>query len=334
MKNLLLVLFFITTSGIYAQQSAAETPSKGTKAYDQQVEKTKTQWKYNPFRKSAKEMLLFGWQNPYSFISRFWIGGIVDLKQMFPTPAYGMENAWIAFTPALATEINVIPFRVGDRLKINIGIGFLAELYFLVFKLPTSQRHGNVHLQSDVLNVSVFIDFIVDDTWRIRLIPIAHHCSHGGGDYYGDPSLGGNTRIVDYGYEGGTAELYYNWKFITAYGGLRFAISQHYRGEYATLFALFTGVDFRVPIWGAINFIAGIYVAAEYNTFNTLDHRAVNDIRLISSYKSWDPLVSLGVGIEIDRISFAFRYKNQRSRSVVSYEKIDQRYGFETTIYF
>lgn len=326
MKKFLLILCSLFVSLGHSQENAPkESP---TKAYDSQVEKTKTQWKYNPFRKSAKEMLLFGWQNPHSYITRFWVGGVVD---MFPA-SYQSEYAQVGFTPVLATEVNAIPFRIGNRVKINIGVGFLAELYFMAFQSPVRKPYGNVHMQSDVLNVALFIDVIIDESWRIRFSPITHYCSHISGDFMGDSGAGVNS-VKDYGYEGGTLELYYNWKFLTAYGGFRFGERGYKTSNYSTPFAFFTGVDFRIPLWGAMNFIAGLYLAAEYNYFADID-RSTLKLIVNDSYSVWDLAASLAVGLEIDRIAFSFRYSSMRSRQLTTYTKMDQRYGFETTLYF
>lgn len=324
MKKLLFFLFIIMPIDGYTKDVSEELMAR--------QEKVRAQWKYNPFRTSSRERLLFGWQNPNAFITRFWIGGIPNLPSVFPDPNMKAHDIAIAFAPLLATELNVIPFEVG-RLKVRIGVGFLADLNFFVYKSHIKQLYGNTFLVSDFLNVSTFIDFVVDDTWKIRWIPLIHLCSHGGGDYFGDPSLGGTKEWADMGYESMGFEFYYNWNYFTFYSGMRFGMRGVFESHYATLFSLFAGADVRIPVWGYLNFIAGFFVAGDYNTINTLQ-REGNHIETLASHKQWNPVFSSALGLELDRLTFSFKYSQMQSRHLVAFRKRDIRYGFETTIYF
>lgn len=323
-KSLLFFLFIIMPIYGYTKEVSEELTAR--------QEKVRSKWKYNPFRTSDRERLLFGWLNPNAFITRFWIGGIPNLHSVFPNPNMKVDDISIAFAPVLATEINVIPFEVG-RLKVRIGVGFLADLNFFVYKSHTRQLYGNTFLVSDFLNVSTYVDFIVDDSWKIRWLPLIHMCSHGGGDYFGDPSLGGTKEWADMGYESMGLEFYYNRNYFTFYSGMRFGMRGVFASHYSTLFSLFAGADVRVPVWGHLNFIAGLFVAADYNTINTVKLEGIH-FQTLASHKQWNPVFSTALGIELDRLTFSFKYSQMQSRHVVAFRKQDIRYGFETTIYF
>ena len=314
------------------------TPSLFTFSQEQAINKmdeisqrAEVQWELNPFRKTDKERLLFGWQDPNAFITRFWIGDIPTAQAMFPNPHWNLDSVLVYFSPTLATELSPIAFQV-DRLKVHMGAGFLLEANLLAYN-GHKLKYGSVPFYSDYMQVSFYIDFIIDDEWKLRWQPIVHVCSHAGGDFLGDDGFGHGDEFADMGNENMTFALYRNWKWFTFYGGFGFRMITNSLDAYGTLFQMNFGVDMRIPIWGKINFITGLYTAANYDEIKIFSYEN-NKLNLISQQNSWYPTVSLGIGIEIDRLTLGFKYLYQRSRQVLSYQVIEQRLGFETTLYF
>lgn len=249
---------------------------------------------------------------------------------MFPDPNWNLDKVLVYFSPTAATEISPIAFQVG-RLKFRMGVGFLFEANLLAYK-GYSLKYGGVPFYSDFIQVSAYIDFIIDDEWKLRWQPLIHVCSHAGGDYLGDDGFDHGDKFADMGNENMGVALYRNWKWFTFYGGFGFRMITNELDAYGSLFNMFFGMDMRIPIWGKINFITGFYSAASYDEIKDFSYK--NSLELLSVHKSWYPTISIGIGIEIDRVTFGFKYIYMKSRHVLAYQTIEQRLGFETTIYF
>ncbi|MGL5254362.1 MAG: hypothetical protein ACRC9L_05160 [Brevinema sp.] len=307
-------------------------------SYEEYVTNTRMKWKYNPFRNQKDtERVLFGWQDPNAFITRFFVGGIVGVDQMYQNTSLNTDDILVAYSPVIATEAAPIAFEI-DRLKMRIGVGFLAELKLHIYEYGKRQYYGNSMFMSDFLNVTLFVDFIIDDVWKLRFSPVVHYCAHGNTDYYGSPTANAPTDLVEMGTESMSFELYHTWRFLTVYGGFKFPWNGVSTSTYSTLFGLYMGMDIRVPLWGYINFITGAYFGVDYDNFNVLRRTdsgyRENGYELISSRQEWHYAGAFGIGLEIDRLAIAFKYRRMRSRHVTSYQNIDEFYGLEATIYF
>ncbi len=303
-------IYIFTPSSLYAEEAQAGSVVK---------------WSKNPFRKSDSEMLLFGWQDPNAYLTRFWIGDIVTKNDIFIDPDWRLDKVLTYFSPTIATEISPIAFSV-DRYKVRIGVAFFIELNLLAYD-GYKLTYGSVPLYSDYINVGAYIDLIVDDVWKFRWMPLVHICSHAGGDFLGDP-LFDDTRegTADMGNESMSFALYRHYKGFTFYGGLGFRMITNQKDMYGTLFNAFAGMDYRVPVWNYINLIVGIYYGASYDE--------IKDSVTQAAARDWYHTVSTGFGIEIDRMIFGLRYINMRSRHVFSYQVREERIGFETTLFF
>ena len=329
--SIIILLGGISTLSHTQTKSNIEITKEKMDAY---AEKTKAKWKYNPFRRNDIERRLIGWQDPYANITRFWIGGQLNANQMYPNPNFNTENITLYFSPTIATEFSAIAFDT-ERLKFRLGVGVLAEFNLALYSGNPFPKYGKTFLFTDYIQVEVYFDFIIDDRWKIRWIPIRHKCSHASGDVYGDPSLHNpeTDAFVDLGYEEMNFALYYQWSWFTFYGGIGFGYSNFETTNYATLFSAFWGTDMRIPIWGDINFITGLYVSADYDIINTIT-RTDSGYQLDHSFTKWYPTISIGVGLEIDRYTLGFKYIRMRSRQVTSYRVIEERIGFEASIFY
>lgn len=336
MKKSALFLLLASVSSLYTQEAASK-PSVA-QAYSNRTEKIRAKWKYNPFRnKKDSEGLLLGWQDPNAFVSRFFVGGIINPQQLFQNTKLNTDDILTAYAPTIATEAAPIAFQL-NRLKMRIGVGFLAELKLHIYKYGKRQYYGNSMFLSDFLNVSLFIDFIIDDVWKLRFIPVLHNCAHGNTEYYLSPWADAPKELVDMGTESMAFELYRNWAFLTAYGGFKFAWNGPKTSSYSTLFGAYLGMDFRVPIWGYLNFVTGFFIGADYDQLQVLSRTASpykkDGYVLHASERHWYLTAALGVGFEIDRVTVSFKYSRMRSRHVTSFRNIDSTYGAEATLFF
>lgn len=165
-------------------------------------------------------------------------------------PNLQIENVTLYFSPVIATEFSVVAFDV-KNLKFRLGVGVLAEFNLALYGGNPLPIYGKTFLFTDYIQVEVYLDFIIDDSWKFRWIPIRHKCSHASGDIYGDPSFHNPVRdkFADLSYEEMLFSIYYQWSWFTFYGGLGFGYSNLNTTNYSTLFSAFWGTDMRVPIW-------------------------------------------------------------------------------------
>ena len=330
---LLLIILFGGVSNLSYAQTASEIETTKEKM-DAYAEKTKAKWKYNPFRQTDIEKRLIGWQDPYANITRFWTGAQLNAYQLYPN--LQTEDITIYLSPTIATEFSVVAFDT-ERLKFRLGVGVLVELNLAAYGTKPFPKYGKNFLFTDYVQVEVYLDFIIDDSWKIRWIPVRHKCSHASGDIFGDPAFHDPDRsaYADLGYEEMIFSVYYQWSWFTFYGGLGFGYTNFKTTNYATLFTAFWGTDMRVPIWGEMNFITGLYVSADYDIINTITRIDSHPLyQLDDSFKKWYPTISIGVGLEIDRYTVGFKYIRMRSRQVTSYRVIEERIGFEASIFY
>lgn len=155
-------------------------------------------------------------------------------------------------------------------------------------------------------------------------------------DILGDETLYNREieEFKDSGFEQMQLSLHYKYSWFTFYGGSYFAITGFKKSNFVNLFNVYFGTDFRLPIWGEISFITGIYVAANYDEINTVSRKKKGDgYTIIDSYSKFYPHISVGVGFEVYRIIFAFKYEYLRSRQLYSYKKMENKIGMEVSLF-
>lgn len=136
----------------------------------------------------------------------------------------------------------------------------------------------------------------------------------------------------DSGFEQMQFSLHYKYSWFTFYGGSYFAITGFKKSNFVNLFGIFSGIDFRVPIWGEISFISSIYLAANLDEINTVK-RGYNSYTILDSYNEWTPSIAIGIGFEIYRITVGVKYEYARSKQLYAYRNMENKIGIEASLY-
>ena len=300
------------------------------------IEETKLKWRYNPFRYETYKRI-YGWLDPDAYISRYWMGDIFNIEEMYPNPAYRFDKMQFYHQPTLATEINPIDFLYKGVHRFRIGVGFLTHLFMAIYKSDYQIYYGESLFFGTYMQTELYFDYIYNDTLRFRFTPVRHICSHIGGDILGDSQLyDRNTEeFRDSSIEQMHFSLHYNYGYFTFYGGFSFAMSGFKESNFVNLFKMFYGTDFRYPIWGEISFIAGIYLAADYDRINTVN-RIVDfrEYEILDTLDKFYPCIAVGIGFEIYRFTVGMKYEFNRSRHLYAYRKMESKLGFEATLFF
>ncbi len=330
--NIIFILILATAS-----INASETNETALEKMNEMTKAAEVKWKYNPLRSTHLERLMVGWQDPYANITRFWIGANLNAHGVFPNPNFHIDDIMAFFTPTIATELSAIAFDA-DRLKFRMGIGVLIDLNMGVYKehIPL---YGQNFVFSDNVQVEVFVDFYIDEVWKVRWLPLIHRCNHNSGDWYGDPALYDpeSTPYGDTGNEAMGFQLFYNYGWLTFYGGFDFNINYGFAPTFVTLFAAHYGTDLRVPVWGQINFITGFYLAGEYTEYNDKTRTTVDGVTettVTDTYKQWNYIASVGIGFEIYNYTIGAKYIKRPSTQIHSHTAYDEKVGLEITILY
>lgn len=301
---------------------------------DNYAKKVKMQWEYNPFKNYETDRYFSSWVNPNAYNSKFWIGTIFNVKEMYPIKNFNLDRIQFFYQPTLATEVTPISFKINDKHRFKIGVGYLTHFFFSKYNEGVSQYYGQSLLYGTYMQVEVFFDYIYDNVLKLRFTPLKHICSHISGDILGDPSLydKDTEEFRDAGFEQMSFSAYYKYSWFTFYGGIDFAIIGFNKSNFVNLLKIFSGIDLRIPIWGEISFITGIYLDVNLDKINGIE-RGLNQYILINTYNEWKPSVSVGAGIEIYRIILGLKYQYERSKQLYAYRKIEHKFGIEASLY-
>lgn len=305
---------------------------------DNYTAEKKALWQgFQPFRRTEAERRMVGWQDPHANISRFWIGDSLNAEAMYGE-AFHTDDISAYFTPTVAMEFTAVPVDIGN-VKLRLGLGLLMDLNMCVYN-EYMPLYGKNFIFSDYVQVEVHLDVIINDIWKVRLIPLRHGCQHNSGDYYGDPLLYDleTTGFADSGNEGMALQVFNLFGWFTFYGGIEANYHYLFEPTFVTLFGAHIGTDMRFPIWGDLSIIAGIYASYDYIQYaervKELNDEGVYVPSLIGDpEKEWKPTVSVGIGVEIDRMTFSFKYMRRPSQQLHSHREIEERIGFEGAVY-
>ena len=282
--NLFVLLLILISTSIYGQDVQAGAKKNTMEIMDQKMkehtEKTRAQWKYNPFRVSAAEKKLVGWLDPNNFVSALWVGDVLSAEQNLTDPNWNLDKVALYYSMKVATEVNPIAFTI-DNFTFRMGVAFSADIQLIGYG-DYNHLYGSDIIISDYMRISMHFDFIWDEKLKFRWTPMVHECAHVSGDYLGDSGFDDGIKrgVPDLGIEGMMFELYYNWRFFTFYGGIQFNYhspsdpSVNWITAYATLFGFHIGTDVRIPVWGQINFITGIHFGLNYDMVRIIEARA------------------------------------------------------------
>lgn len=324
-------LFYFISLSLFCQETNYSLKNK----MNNYEKKVKMQWEYNPFKNYATDRYFSSWVDPNAYNSKFWFGTIFNIKEMYPNKNFNFDKMILYYQPTLATEVTPISFKYNEKHRFKIGVGYLTHFFFSHYGGGFRQHYGASLMYGTYVQVDAFFDYIYDNTFKFRFSPLRHVCSHIAGDILGDDTLYDKSTdgSIDAGFEQMQLSAHYKYGWFTFYGGTVFAITGINKSNFVNLFGIFSGIDLRVPIWGEISFIAGIYLAANLDKINTME-RDLTGQRLISSYTEWTPSISVGTGIEIHRIIIGIKYQYERSKQLYAHKKIESKFGLEASLYF
>ena len=318
---------------IYGQETNNSSLKEKMDNYD---EKVKTQWEFNPLKNYKTDRYFSGWTDPNAYSTRFWIGEVLNAKEMYPNRNFNFDKMDFFYQPTLATEVTPIAFNYKDKHRFKIGIGYLTHFFLSKYKNGYYQYYGQSLMYGTYMQVEVFFDYIYDNKLKFRFTPLRHICSHISGDILGDSSLYDREKedFMDSGFEQIHTSVYYKYGWFTFYGGITFAIMGFDKSNIVNLFNVFTGMDLRVPIWGEISFITGLHFGLNHDKINDVIRNMDNGSYFIrDSYIRWSPVISVGLGIEIYRVIIGLKYDYAASKQLYSHKKMESKIGMDISLY-
>ncbi|PPS21736.1 hypothetical protein [Brachyspira murdochii] len=325
-----LVVILSLNAIIYSQES--NTLENKMNNYTQKV---KMKWEFNPLKNYETDRYFSGWLDPDAYSSRFWLGDIFNIEQMYNNN-FNFDKMDFYYQPTLATELTPIAFKYNEVHRFKIGVGYLTHFFLSKYKKGYDQYYGQSLMYGTYMQVEVFFDYIFNNTFKLRFSPLRHICAHISGDILGDEKLYNREKedFKDSGFEQMHISAYYKYGWFTFYGGMNFAITGFDKSNIVNLFTTFAGTDFRVPIWGEISFITGIYFGVNYDLINNISRYANGERYHINKrYTEWIPEISVGIGFEIYRIIIGLKYNYARSKQLYSYKTMENKIGLDISIY-
>ncbi|WP_157154360.1 hypothetical protein [Brachyspira murdochii] len=326
-----LVVILSLNAIIYSQES--NTLENKMNNYTQKV---KMKWEFNPLKNYETDRYFSGWLDPDAYSSRFWLGDIFNIEQMYNNNNFNFDKMDFYYQPTLATELTPIAFKYNEVHRFKIGVGYLTHFFLSKYKKGYDQYYGQSLMYGTYMQVEVFFDYIFNNTFKLRFSPLRHICAHISGDILGDEKLYNreNEDFKDSGFEQMHISAYYKYGWFTFYGGMNFAITGFDKSNIVNLFTTFAGTDFRVPIWGEISFITGIYFGVNHDLINNISRYANGERYHINKrYTEWIPEISVGIGFEIYRIIIGLKYNYARSKQLYSYKTMENKIGLDISIY-
>lgn len=324
-------VMLLLNSIIYSQESNTFKDKM-----DNYTKKVKMKWEFNPLKNYETDRYFSGWLDPNAYSSRFWLGDIFNIEQMYNNDNFNFDKMDFYYQPTLATEVTPIAFRYNEVHRFKIGIGYLTHFFLSKYKKGYDQYYGQSLMYGTYMQVEVFFDYIFNNTFKLRFSPLRHICAHISGDILGDEKLYNREKedFKDSGFEQMHVSAYYKYGWFTFYGGMNFAIIGFDKSNIVNLFSAFAGTDFRVPIWGEISFITGIYLGLNHDLINNVSRYANGQKYYINDkHVEWIPEISMGVGFEIYRVIIGLKYDYGRSKQLYSYKTMESKIGLDISIY-
>lgn len=337
MKKIFFLVYIMLINNIYLY-SQENTNSLKNKMNNYK-EKVKVQWQYNPLRIYETDKYFSPWLDPDNYNSSFWFGDIINDKNLYINQNFNLNNIVLYFSPKLAIDLAPIAFNVnGDKHRFRIGVAYSLKLFLGSYKEGEDQLYGKTFLFADYMQVEAYFDYIFDNKLKIRFAPLRHICAHMGGDILGDNTLYDKNKeeFRDIGYEQMHLSAYYRWGWFSFYGGTSFVISGFDISNLANLFNIYAGTEVRIPLWGEISLITGVYVGAFLDRINTINRTAGygQGYPVTKTYDEWSPSIATGIGFEIYRFVLGVKYEYARSKQIYSYRKMESRIGLDASLIF
>ena len=244
------------------------------------IEKVKLNWKYNPLRTYETDKYFSPWLDPYNYNTSFWLGDILNDQQLYPNK-FKLQNILLYFDPKLAVDLSPIAFNINsDKHRFRIGVAYSVKLFLGSYAKGKDQLYGETFLFGDYMQVEAYFEYIYNNKLKIRFAPLRHTCYHMGGDIFGDENLYNKNEeeFRDFGFEQMHLSAYYRWGWFSFYGGTSFAISGFNMTSLINLFNIYAGAEVRIPLWGEISLMTGIYVGAFFDSLSTIRRTQGYDI--------------------------------------------------------
>lgn len=298
----ILIVFFLTYAGVfYAQETVPKkTPLKFGRDYIS-------------FRHADEDKYFQGWQNPRSFISRFYINYNFQLKDALISRNPAAQGNWnfqgisSLLNGRIATELFLIRmpwFALGMGAAIDIP-------------LVGRSQPATLNVYGVLGQFAFFIDIYLPREWKLRVIPMFHESSHLADGYRGSA---GDFGIISYEFI--SFEIYKRFRWFSFYGGLE--ITYAAPSERLLRLRIHTGADFRYPIWKMISFIMGFHLGVLYDEKNSRHPES----------EGWHPAINFAAGFEFDRLSMAFKISHERGYEAATYHRMQTKLGLEFSLLF
>ena len=303
---------------------------------DNYTQKVKMKWEFNPLKNYETDRYFSGWVDPDAYSSRFWLGDMLNIDKMYNNDNFNFDKMDFYYQPTLATEVTPIAFRYNEVHRFKIGIGYLTHFFLSKYKKGYDKYYGQSLMYGTYMQVEVFFDYMFNNTFKLRFSPLRHICAHISGDILGDETLYNKEKedFKDSGFEQMHVSAYYKYGWFTFYGGMNFAIIGFDKSNIVNLFSTFAGTDFRVPIWGEISFITGIYLGLNHDLINNVSRYANGQKYYINDkHVEWIPEISVGVGFEIYRVIIGLKYDYGRSKQLYAYKTMESKIGLDISLY-
>ena len=149
---------------------------------DNYTQKVKMKWEFNPLKNYETDRYFSGWLDPNAYSSRFWLGDIFNIEQMYNNDNFNFDKMDFYYQPTLATELAPIAFRYNEVHRFKIGVGYLTHFFLSKYKKGYDQYYGQSLMYGTYMQVEVFFDYIFNNTFKLRFSPLRHICAHISGD--------------------------------------------------------------------------------------------------------------------------------------------------------
>ncbi|WP_300758929.1 hypothetical protein [uncultured Brachyspira sp.] len=321
----------LLNTAVYSQESNTLKDNM-----DNYTQKVKMKWEFNPLKNYETDRYFSGWVDPDAYSSRFWLGDVLNIDKMYNNNNFNFDKMDFYYQPTLATEVTPIAFKYNEVHRFKIGIGYLTHFFLSKYKKGYDQYYGQSLMYGTYMQVEVFFDYIFNNTFKLRFSPLRHICAHISGDILGDETLYNKEKedFKDSGFEQMHVSAYYKYGWFTFYGGMNFAIIGFDKSNIVNLFSAFAGTDFRVPIWGEISFITGVYLGLNHDLINNVSRYANGQKYYINDkHVEWMPEISVGVGFEIYRIIIGLKYDYGRSKQLYAHKTMESKIGLDISLY-
>lgn len=334
-KTIYSILFIILLSALLYSQNDNSIENK-MKNYEKKI---KLKWKYNPLRVYETDKYFSPWLDSDNYNSSFWFGDILNIKSLYRNNNFNLDNVVLYFSPKLAVDLAPIAFNIeGDKHRFRIGVGYALKLFFSSYKKGQDQLYGSTFLYGTYMQVEAYFEYIFDNKFKIRFAPLRHICSQISGDILGDNTLYNKSKeeFRDVGFEQMHLSAYYKYGWFSFYGGTSFAVTGFNISNIVNLFNIYSGTEIRIPLWGEISLITGIYTGLFFDKINTINRTKGRGqgYPITETHNELSPSISTGIGFEIYRFVIGMKYEYSRSKQLYSYRKMESRIGLDASLFF